>query len=149
LAWLEWLEHARTDGRELRRRGAHDYRDDVPAVRRLVLDQPTRPIDVEVDAIAPHPKLQLSRHARAHLAPEPARRNEEDVWALPCDHRAQRAAPDLRVVGREALVLGHDDALGSVPSHLFENGREVGAEHERDVLAAELAGQLAAFPEQL
>ena len=65
---LERIEHPRPHRRELRRSRAHDHRDDVPAVRRLVLDQPPAPVDSEIHAITGHAELQLSGRAWAVVA---------------------------------------------------------------------------------
>ena len=50
---------------------------------------------------------------------------------------------------REAIVLGEHDAVCAAARELARDVAEVCAEHERDVVAAELSGKLAPFPEQL
>ena len=95
--WLERLEHPRANSRELRRRRAHDHRDDVAAVRGLRLEQAARLRDVDADAVAGHSELELAGGARPVVAAAAGRGDEQHVRPVPLEH-AEGGRQSSRVV---------------------------------------------------
>src|SRR6185312_8078546 len=149
LSGLQQLEHPRADRRELRRRVAHDHRDDVPSVGRLVLNQPAASVDPEIDAIGGHPVLELSGDARSEVAAAQSRGEEQHMRPLALDDRSYRGDPPLRYVVEEPIVFAGVDHVRAVARDVFDRARDVRAEYERDVRAAELARELPSLREQL
>ena len=141
-------EHPRPHRRELRGGGAHDHRDDVAAVRGLVLDQAPGLVDAEVDAVARHAQLELGRHPRAVVAALLVE-GIRSACGLSCSTTRRSAAAVLRVVLGESLVVDEDDTLGAVAHGLAACRLEPAPEDEGDVAASELPGQLSALSEQL
>src|SRR6266542_6016365 len=149
IAGLKRFEHARAHRGELRGGAAHDDGDDIAAVGRLRLDQPARAIDAEPDAIARHAELELAGNARPEVAADCRGREEQDMRPRLLDDGSKRATTDLRVVLAQLGVLDDHDSLRAVPCRLARRTLHVAAEEERDVLAAELAGELAPLAKQL
>src|SRR5215203_7161521 len=96
VARLEGLVHPRQDGRQLRRRGAEDDRDDVPAVSRLLLQQAPGLGDVDSDAVRGHAELELAGGPGAVVASPAGRRNEEYVRRVLEQNLPQDSRPELR-----------------------------------------------------
>ena len=149
VARLDRGEHAGADGRELRCGRAHDHGDDVAAVGRLVLDQASRPVDAEVDAVARHPELELAGDARAVVPPLGGRGDQERMRLFVLDDPPERRGERLRVILGQALVVHDDDPLGAVAGRVARCFAQAAAEKQRDVRAAQLPRQLAALSEKL
>src|SRR5205823_382933 len=142
VARLERLEHPRAHRRELRRRPAHDHRDDRAAICGLRLDEAAGTVDAEADAVPGHAELELACGARAIVTPVRARRDEEHVRPLALEHLAKGGAPPAGVVVAELRARDLDDDLRAAPRRLPSRLGEVVPEDERDVLAAELPREL-------
>src|SRR5262249_13014951 len=146
---LQRLEHARAYGRELRRRGAHDHRDDVAAVGRLVLEQPPASVGAEVDAVAGPAELAPACHARAKVASAGRGRDKQDMRALELDDLAKCGGPDVGHRLSQRFMVRDDHTVGTTQRDLGRSLADVMAEHERDTRAAELPGELATLGNEL
>jgi len=107
------------------------------------LDQPPGTVDAQPDAIAGHAELQFTGDTRAEIASVCSCRDQQHVRTPLLEHLAQRRRPHLGVV---VVELSVHDAVGPVSRELV---RCVRPEDERDVVAAELAGELPPFRQQL
>ena len=149
VARLERLVHPRQNGRQLRRRGAEDDRDDVPAVRRLLLQQPSGFGDVDPDAVRGHAELEVAGGAGAVVASPAGRRNEEHVRFVLEQNLPQDRRPQLRVVLGERGVVRRVDHLGAVRRGLASGALEPLADEQGDGSSAELSREGSATGDQL
>src|SRR5262249_4083171 len=132
-----------------RGRRAHDHRDDVAAVRGLVLDQPPAAVDAEIDAVAGHSELELPCGARPVVTASAGCRDQQRVRALAFEHLAEGIRPAVRVVPATAAVVSAARRRGPGQAGLPRRALAPGTQEEREGAAAELPRQLTALGEEL